>query len=245
MADQNFDDIAHKFHKNIYGTTKGKLRHELLCHHLSRYLPSQPQTILDAGGGTGVMTAHLASLGHQVTLLDVSKESIGVARQHISEPSVTYQHGEIHEVQKQFDVVVCHAVLEWLVDPHSAIIHLFDRVEDGGILSLSFFNKDAAVYSNLLYGNFDYVRSGLKRKNTVRLNPNYPLSPQTVIDWVSALPGQLEHVAGIRCIHDYMQKDHAKITYEELVEMELQYGVIEPYQWLGKYFHIIIRKNRG
>ena len=112
-------------------------------------------------------------------------------------------------------------------------------------MSLSFFNKDAAVYSNLLYGNFDYVRSGLKRKNTVRLNPNYPLPPQTVIEWVSALPGFIEHVAGIRCIHDYMQKDHAKITYEELVEMELQYGVIEPYQWLGKYFHIIIRKNRG
>ena len=36
--DQSFDKIADKFEKNIYGSSKGQLRHELLVHHLKASL---------------------------------------------------------------------------------------------------------------------------------------------------------------------------------------------------------------
>ena len=34
----NFDGIANKFDENIYGTSKGRLRHQLLLAHLQKDL---------------------------------------------------------------------------------------------------------------------------------------------------------------------------------------------------------------
>ena len=80
--DQSFDKFADKFEKNIYGSTKGRLRHELIVHHMHDCLPlkemslrkGMPLQILDAGGGTGIMTEVMLSLGHEVTLSDLSSE---------------------------------------------------------------------------------------------------------------------------------------------------------------------------
>ena len=36
MQDRNFDDIAEKFSRNIYGTTKGQLRQAILWQDLDR-----------------------------------------------------------------------------------------------------------------------------------------------------------------------------------------------------------------
>ncbi|HHU9650304.1 tRNA uridine 5-oxyacetic acid(34) methyltransferase CmoM, partial [Escherichia coli] len=38
MQDRNFDDIAEKFSRNIYGTTKGQLRQAILWQDLDRVL---------------------------------------------------------------------------------------------------------------------------------------------------------------------------------------------------------------
>ncbi len=54
MKDRNFDDIAEKFARNIYGTTKGMLRQAILWQDLDTLLAtfgSRPLRIIDAGGG--------------------------------------------------------------------------------------------------------------------------------------------------------------------------------------------------
>ena len=38
MRDRNFDDIAEKFSRNIYGTTKGQLRQTILWQDLDTIL---------------------------------------------------------------------------------------------------------------------------------------------------------------------------------------------------------------
>lgn len=56
MQDRNFDDIAEKFFRNIYGTTKGQLRQAILWQDLDRVLAEmgpQKLRVLDAGGGEG------------------------------------------------------------------------------------------------------------------------------------------------------------------------------------------------
>lgn len=56
MQDRNFDDIAEKFSRNIYGTTKGQLRQAILWQDLDRVLAEmgpQKLRVLDAGGGEG------------------------------------------------------------------------------------------------------------------------------------------------------------------------------------------------
>jgi S-adenosylmethionine-dependent methyltransferase len=114
----------------------------------------------------------------------------------------------------------------------------------GGHLSLSFFNKDALTFGNLIYGNFDYVKKGLKVKKKVRLNPQQPLSVQPVLSFINSLNNiEIIHQAGIRCIHDYMRDlSHQTTHYEALLDAEITYSTQPPYMWLGKYFHLVLRK---
>ena len=70
--DRNFDDISHKFAKNIYGTNKGKIREAIVWQELenilARYPTNKPLTILDAGGGQGQIACRLAKLGQNNTV---------------------------------------------------------------------------------------------------------------------------------------------------------------------------------
>ena len=159
-TDQNFDDIADKFEKNIYGTTKGQLRHELLLHYLKPHLPESNSHILDAGGGTGEFSKAMLALGYEVTLNDVSSQQLDIAKAKLPGQSLHIHCGELQTLEGQYPLVVCHAVLEWLQQPLQGIETLLSLVQPGGKLSLSFFNKDAARFGNLLYGNFDFVKSG-------------------------------------------------------------------------------------
>ena len=255
-TDHGFDGISDKFAKNIYGTTKGTLRHTLLCYHLQQLgiLPevgpdnSSTKTlrVLDAGCGLGQMSTEFAKAGFQVDAIDVSGESIDYALQHAEHDNleINYRVGQLQDVSINYDIIINHAVLEWLSEPFAAIDLLIERLQPKGYLSLSFFNKDALTFGNLLYGNFDYVKKGLKVKKKVRLNPQQPLSVQPVLAYLQEKPQvKIIHKAGIRCIHDYMRNiDHQTEHYPALVAAEKEYSTQPPYKWLGKYFHIVLQK---
>jgi S-adenosylmethionine-dependent methyltransferase len=247
--DQSFDKFADKFEKNIYGSTKGQLRHELLVHYLHRYIPLKGTSldVLDAGGGTGVMTEMMLNLGHRVTLSDISSDVLSLAKQKLGDnANLDIQQMDILSLsaEKQYDLVVCHAVLEWLQDPLEVMGKLVDLVKPGGYLSLSFFNHDAQLFGNMLYGNFDYVEQGMTTKNIVRLSPNNPQKPKVILSQLDTLGVQVIKQAGIRCFHDYLKQPEKQISeYEQLKKLEIQYGSTEPYLWLGKYFLIIAQKD--
>ena len=246
-ADQNFDEIANKFEQNIYGSSKGRLRHELFMHHLQNTvdIATPGLQILDAGGGTGVMSQAMVALGHEVTLSDISADSLAIARHKFSsEHHVTFLHQDILSLPtQQYDLVICHAVLEWLSDPFPVIDKLVAMVKPGGHLSLSFFNQDAQRFSNVFYGNFDYVEQGMKVKNQVRLSPNNPQQPQVILDYLQQQPLQILQKSGIRCFHDYLKdKSQQQSHYEQIKRLEIAYGDKHPYLWLGKYFMLIAQK---
>lgn len=249
QQDRSFNDIADKFQKNIYGSTKGRLRHELLLNHLESNidLHASPIRVLDAGGGTGMMTETLLEFGHKVTLTDISDEALNVANERLKTfSSFDMLNTDILSLKddKQYDLVICHAVLEWVKNPQEVLVKLTNLVKPNGILSVSFFNRDAQLFGNMCYGNFDYVEQGMQVKNRVRLTPNNPLKPIDVLAEFNTLPLQIKHKAGIRCFHDYLRDlDKQEKHYEQLKKLELKYGSDEPYLWLGKYFQIIAQKS--
>ncbi len=251
-TDRNFDDLVQKFDTNIYGTSKGRLRHELLLHYLQEHISGLdigegPLDILDAGGGTGEMTRTLAALGHRITLNDISEESLAVAREKCREFSnVNYHLSPIHDVpkDKKYDLVICHAVMEWISDAELLLESLSGLLKPNGVLSLSFYNKDAQLFNNMLYGNFHFVMGGMKKRNQVRLTPHSPLSPSAVLLMFERLPLTILYKGGVRCFHDYLkEKELDEQKYRELFSLEVKYGCQEPYMWLGKYFHVIARLN--
>lgn len=280
----NFDGIANKFDRNIYGTSKGRLRHQLLLHHLSDYIDNgkinsenstanskannkhittqqadntphprshlnQKLNVLDVGGGTGMMAKEFAANGHAVHLIDVSEDTLEIARQRLLDYSdvsiqlTSLSHFARHYTGQGYDLILCHALLEWLDDPHAAVQELSALLAPNGVLSLSFFNHDAKVFNNLLYGNFDYVKQGLPARNTVRLNPHNAQKPADLLEYIQ----QHTHLTilssnGIRCIHDYMlDKSRIEPQYDSLFALELEYGAMAPYKYLGKYFHVMLQ----
>lgn len=64
------------------------------------------------------------------------------------------------------DLILFHAVLEWVADPRSVLQTLWSVLRPGGVLSLMFYNAHGLLMHNMVAGNFDYVQAGMpKRKN--------------------------------------------------------------------------------
>ena len=88
----------------------GKLEFERTKEIISRHLRS-PARILDVGGGTGAYSFWLASLGHQVTLVDVCSAHIEAVskeneRDHRLAAVVEASAVELPFAEKRFDVVL-------------------------------------------------------------------------------------------------------------------------------------------
>lgn len=249
-SDQNFDHISEKFSHRIYSTGKGKIRQAILTRDLASYIQSEtPLRILDVGGGQGQMAEHFVKAGHEVVLNDISEVMLDTAKQrwrdeNIDDSRVTYLPMPLQSLAEQalgkFDVVLCHAVFEWLTDPKEAFYLLKEWVKPNGVISLMFFNKDALRFGNILYGNFDYVNAGLTVKKKVAMNPNNPLPIATVWQWIDELSLRIEKHSGVRCFHDYVKRESQAGWLEDLLAMELKYAHLDPYRALGKYQHLLL-----
>ena len=135
-SDRNFDDLALRFARNIYGGLKGELRLAVLRRDFDEFLPTclqpcdadhMPLRILDAGGGQGQLGLQLAACGHQLTLCDISTEMLKLAHEQalvLGLTSVEFVHGAVQQMSEDaqsgkrpaFDLVLCHSVLEWVAD---------------------------------------------------------------------------------------------------------------------------------
>ena len=251
MQDKNFDKLAQKFAKNIYGTPKGEIRAAVLWRDLAPALAqfgNKKLRILDAGGGFGYFSQKLARLGHEVVLCDISAEMLAQAKEQIDASdtplAISLVHSPIQALSiaehGMFDLILCHAVVEWLVDAKTTMEGLLTMLKPNGLFSLMFYNKEAMRFHALVSGNFDYVAADLKVKKKVRLTPTHPLYIHDVKQWFSEWHMTLQRESGVRVIHDYLKKQQAAdFDYQKLLAMELEYSQREPYISLGRYVHFL------
>ncbi len=253
-SDRNFDGLVGHFQKNIYDTPKGKIRLEILWRDLLEAIPAieqqAPLRILDAGAGLGYMAGKLASHGHHLVLCDVSEEILQQAEKHLQlhHPHIAFQliNSAVQELSQhldeQFDVVLFHAVLEWLVEPQQALMQLLEFVKPGGYLSLMFYNKHSLTYRHLLNANFKVLLKGEPRVGE-RLVPISPLEPQQVISWLHEAGMKTIVQSGVRVIFDYLSHvDKQGVDMEQLLQIEKRFSRLQPYRDLARYQHVIVQK---
>ena len=250
--DQNFDSHSRTFKNNIYGSSKGKVREAVLLRDLHEYLADKNNlNILDVGGGQGQIALQLAAMGHNVTIADISKEMLELAEQNALEQGLddlTYIHQPLQNLpqvlEQQYDLVLCHAVFEWLEDPEQAFAVLSDFCKPQGAISLMFYNAIGQMYSNLCYGNFEYIDAGLKAKKVVKLNPQSALEPDLVFAWADSLKLTKQYISGVRCFHDNMRDiSHWQSKLEKIIEKELEYSRKTPYCLMARYIHALFIKE--
>lgn len=255
QQDKNFDGMAERFAGKIYGGLKGQIRLDVLWRDISGQLTdflNQPRTVLDVGAGLGQLALRLAKAGHKVTLNDISADMLALAQQAAESrglrETVNWSHAPLQQLPEsfpqRFGLVMCHAVLEWLSEPAQAIAVLDQLLDEQGWLSLTFYNRDALVYRNLVRGNFNKVVSGDFSGDPNSLTPPNPLVPAMVEQWLSECGLKIVTKSGIRVFHDYVRNPSGGNTLPETVrEMELLHSNQEPFVGLGRYIHLLCRRG--
>ncbi|GGO02729.1 methyltransferase [Microbispora rosea subsp. aerata] len=117
--------------------------------------------IVDAGGGTGGFAVPLATLGHAVTVVDPSPDSLAALERRAAETGVGVKGlqgdaadlGDLLEPGSA-DLVLCHSVLEYVEDPAGALSAVAGILRQGGVVSVLAANSVAAAVHRSLAGNF-------------------------------------------------------------------------------------------
>jgi SAM-dependent methyltransferase len=198
----------------------------------------------------------LAKRGYKVTILDISEEALGRAREALGREDAETQRrvqlvlGRGEEApclldEATFDAVTCHGVLPSVEDPEPLLQALVKLVRPGGLISVLAKNAEALAMRPALQGRY--------RKALGSLNVNRdegPLGTLTRADTVAGLQGILEAADGefigwhgVRCFTDHLGDAPAKPeTLEEALELEWEAGRKDPYRGVARWIHLLGRR---
>jgi tRNA 5-carboxymethoxyuridine methyltransferase len=257
-GDRNFDDLAERFQRKVYGSLKGDIRLAVIWRDIEEQCPDiygdKPLRVLDVGAGLGQLAVRLAKLGHRVTVNDISSEMLSIAKSAAAEAGVeadiTWLHCPFQVlselIEDRFDLVLCHAVVEWLAEPEKLIEHLTDYIAEAGTLSFTYYNRHSLEYRNLIRGNFNLLKQDTFTPDPGSLTPTNPLLPEQVQAWVDDAGLTVQATSGVRVFHDYVTTLRGgNGVPASVIEMELVYSKREPYRWLGRYIHLLLTRKKG
>jgi 2-polyprenyl-6-hydroxyphenyl methylase/3-demethylubiquinone-9 3-methyltransferase len=113
--------------------------------------------LLDIGCGGGVLAEEFARLNCQVTGVDISVESIHVARAHAKEEglAINYQIGSATRLQydeNSFDVVSCCDVLEHIVQWKQVLSEVRRILKKGGLFFFDTINRTYKSKATFIFG---------------------------------------------------------------------------------------------
>ncbi len=165
---------------------------------LAQHLPPPPARILDCGGGPGRYAIHLARMGYEVTLLDLSQANLDLARVKAGEAQVelaAYIHGNALEMAEfsagQFDAVLLLGPLYHLLsdaDRRRAVSEARRVLRPGGRFFAAFITFYAPFRDAIAQG---YLRQYFEdQERTDRLLENHTVREGFTDAWC-ALPAEV------------------------------------------------------
>ena len=123
-----------------------------------RMLDQQMQAgtcVLDAGCGTGQLSALLSLANRSVLGIDLSESSIQIAnslKARLNLPGVTFMQADIFEVdlpQTHFDYIFCNGVLHHTYDPYGGFIRISTWLKPGGYIIIGLYNAYGRLFTKM------------------------------------------------------------------------------------------------
>ena len=127
--------------------------------------------LLDIGCGGGVLAEEYARLGCQVTGIDISEESLTVARAHAQAEglSIEYQSGSATELlfdKESFEIVSCCDALEHIPEWEQVITEVGRVLKPGGLFLFDTINRTPKSKVNFIFGLQDFFFTKLFPKDS-------------------------------------------------------------------------------
>ena len=149
---QKFSDLAHRWWDP---KSEFKPLHDinpLRLNWINQNIGLAGKRVLDVGCGGGLLSEGMATLGAEVTGIDLSDKALGVARLHLLESGqkVDYRAISVEELAAEapasFDAVTCMEMLEHVPNPASVVAACAKLVKPGGQVFLSTLNRNPKAY---------------------------------------------------------------------------------------------------
>jgi S-adenosylmethionine-dependent methyltransferase len=135
-----------------------KIEFDITKRYLDEFIIGENLQIFDIGGGPGRYSIYLAEKGHKVTLLDLSKQNIEVAKRKAFERGIIledYIHGnalELGQSEQKYDVVLLMGPLYHLLkeaERKKAVEEALRLLKPNGMIIASFISNYAPIQDNL------------------------------------------------------------------------------------------------
>jgi len=130
----------------------------LRVNFINQHSPVAGQSVIDIGCGGGILSEALASMGAEVTGIDMGELPLNIARQHASDNGVTVEYKQdtaeaIAEARTgQYDIVTCLEMLEHVPEPGSVIAACAKLCKPGGHLYFATINRNPKAYLFAIIG---------------------------------------------------------------------------------------------
>jgi 2-polyprenyl-6-hydroxyphenyl methylase/3-demethylubiquinone-9 3-methyltransferase len=140
---------------------EAKLKNPWVLAQLEKRWPRTVK-VLDIGCGAGFLSNTLAKAGHQVTAIDLSKESLKIAANYDTTHKVDYHCGNAYQLpyaDGSFDLVCAMDFLEHVEEPAQVVAEVSRVLKPGGLFCFHTFNRTPFSWLVILKGVEWFVKN--------------------------------------------------------------------------------------
>ncbi|MCE7782080.1 class I SAM-dependent methyltransferase [Staphylococcus xylosus] len=161
MNKDRFDQIAQKYDD----PERIHLAHIITQAITQQIKDTNYQTLLDYGGGTGLVTLNIAEYFEAVTLMDASSQMVDIFEHKVSDLNQTSINTLVGDVllddtilnHKNYDVIVLSLVLLHSGNYQLLLQKLYNHLNSGGMMILVDFDKNENIYHPKVYNGFEQM----------------------------------------------------------------------------------------
>lgn len=208
--------------------------------------------VLDIGGGDGRDAVPLAARGHDVTILDQSSSWLDEAqhRAAVAGTRVRTVLGDLDNppAMGEFDVVLCHFVLQYRPADADDVARLAGCTRSGGIASIMLPNPAAMVLRQLLLQGPAAALAEFDATTTQTATFDHEVRKIPATDLEAALRRAGLPVVrryGVRIANDLLTSNELKYdhtSFADLLRLELALCDREPFTRIGGMYQLISSK---